>query len=60
MNGTAYDTALTPDHVPRRTLTPLPAGATVRASGPPREFDCFCVFCTSAGHEDAAPPRRRP
>lgn len=33
----AFDTAL--------SLTPLPDAVASRRSGPPRDFNCFCVFC---------------
>ncbi|MEV6581243.1 hypothetical protein AB0M92_24110 [Streptomyces sp. NPDC051582] len=39
-------------------LTPLPDAVAARRSGPPRDFNCFCVFCTKAADtSNTRPPR---
>ncbi|MFD6967509.1 hypothetical protein [Streptomyces sp. NPDC059949] len=39
------------------SLTPLPGTVASRRSGPPRDFNCFCVFCGGAAPSRTRPPR---
>ncbi|MFI8260748.1 MULTISPECIES: hypothetical protein [unclassified Streptomyces] len=43
---------------PALSLTPLPDTVACRRSGPPRDFNCFCVFCTKAAEASQARPPR--
>ncbi|MFB7056540.1 hypothetical protein ACWF95_07685 [Streptomyces vinaceus] len=49
---------------PALSLTPLPDAVASRHSGPPRDFNCFCVFCGGVTDpSQSRPPRaatRRP
>ncbi|MEV7508601.1 hypothetical protein ACIPRL_09615 [Streptomyces sp. NPDC090085] len=43
---------------PALSLAPLPDGVAARRSGPPRDFNCFCVFCTQAADPSLTRPPR--
>lgn len=43
---------------PALSLAPLPDAVASRRSGPPRDFNCFCVFCTQAADPSQARPPR--
>ncbi|MEU8776789.1 hypothetical protein [Streptomyces sp. NPDC048606] len=57
MNST-YPEPLAGAFAPALSLTPLPDVVAARRSGPPRDFNCFCVFCTQAADASAARPPR--
>ncbi|MFF3014818.1 hypothetical protein [Streptomyces sp. NPDC057939] len=40
------------------SLAPLPDAVVARRSGPPRDFNCFCVFCNRADDTSMSHPRR--
>ncbi|MFE5681252.1 hypothetical protein ACFQ7B_42315 [Streptomyces erythrochromogenes] len=43
---------------PALSLAPLPDSVAARRSGPPRDFNCFCVFCNQAADPSLTRPPR--